>query len=236
MRVWEPFLSDQDRALLAADPPPPRVVTGDRAALLLVDNWQSMLGEYPLPPLESARRWHGTLGEPAWRAVGNIARLLEAVRQRSLPVIHTTMGGDAFAPTDWFSATRGPNAARDRLQSGEESRDPFELVADLRPIAGEVLLRKTAPSAFWGTPLVSVLQQHRVDTLLVCGATTSGCVRATVVDAASHGYRTIVVEECVYDRHEACHAINLFDMDQKYADVMGLEELFRWIAQRYPTR
>jgi nicotinamidase-related amidase len=103
------------------------------------------------------------------------------------------------------------------------------LVEALRPAPGEVLVTKSAPSAFWGTSLVSTLHQWQVDTLLVCGATTSGCVRASVVDAASHGFRTVVVEECVYDRHEATRAMNLFDMDQKYADVISLDEVSEWM-------
>ena len=86
------------------------------------------------------------------------------------------------------------------------------------------MLRKTAPSAFWGTPLAAHLNLHQIDTLIVCGEATSGCVRASVVDAASYRYRVQVVEECVFDRHEATHALNLFDMHQKYADVISLDE------------
>jgi maleamate amidohydrolase len=219
--IWDAFLSEQDRAVLALDPPVPRVRPGERAALLLVDNWQSMLGEYRLPVLESARRWHRTLGAPAWDAVDNIRTLLAAARSLGLPVVHTTMGGSA---SDWFSATRGDGAARDRLRGEADARDPYELVESLRPADGEVLLTKTAPSGFWGTPLVSVLQRDRVDTIVVCGATTSGCVRATVVDAASHGLSVLVPADCVYDRHEASHAISLFDMDQRYADVVPMAE------------
>jgi maleamate amidohydrolase len=202
---------------------------GQRPALLLVDNWKVMLGEEPLPVREAVARWPRSLGEPAWRAVAHTEQLLAKVRERSWPVIHTTMLTGPFAASDWFSATRAPHAAVESLPPTPTTTNPFEIVPELQPIEGEVLIEKTGPSAFWGTPLISVLQQHDVDTLLVCGESTSGCVRATVVDAATHGFRTVVVEECVYDRHQACHAINLFDMDQKYADVLSLDQVLQWI-------
>src|SRR3546814_19427045 len=85
-----------------------------------------------------------------------------------------------------------------------------------------MVARKTAPSAFWATPLVAELIRLGIDTLLITGESTSGCVRATVVDAASHRFRVQVIEECVFDRHEASHAINLFAMHQKYADVISI--------------
>jgi maleamate amidohydrolase len=97
-------------------------------------------------------------------------------------------------------------------------------------VPGEAVLRKTAPSAFFGTPLMAHLNALGADTLIVCGESTSGCVRASVVEARSYRFRVVVVEECVYDRHEATHAINLFDMHQKYADVLPLAEVLDWIG------
>jgi maleamate amidohydrolase len=104
-------------------------------------------------------------------------------------------------------------------------------VDEVRPLPGEVVLKKTAPSAFWGTPLAGHLTLHGIDTLIVCGEATSGCVRASVVDAASHRYRVQVVEECVFDRHEATHALNLFDIHQKYADVISLAEASKYLKR-----
>src|SRR5919206_408371 len=107
------------------------------------------------------------------------------------------------------------------------------------PLLGEVFLRKSSPSAFWGTPLAGHLNYLGVDTIIVCGESTSGCVRASVVEGCTYRYRMIVAEEACYDRHEACHAINLFDMNQKYADVVPLAEaldyLRRWQAERAPS-
>jgi nicotinamidase-related amidase len=90
---------------------------------------------------------------------------------------------------------------------------------------GEVVLRKTTPSAFNGTPLVHHLVSLHIDTLIVAGESTSGCVRASVVDGCSYRFRMIVAEDCVFDRHQATHAINLFDMHTKYADVLSLAEI-----------
>ena len=91
------------------------------------------------------------------------------------------------------------------------------------------MLKKTAPSAFFGTPLAAYLIGQGIDTLIVCGEAVSGCIRATVVDGCSLRLRMVVVEDCVYDRHEASRAINLFDMDQKYADVISLDEVSEWM-------
>ena len=98
---------------------------------------------------------------------------------------------------------------------------------DVDPVADEVVVDKQQPSAFFGTELDTVLTYEGVDTVVVAGATTSGCVRATVVDACSHGYRPIVPIQCVGDRAEEPHEANLFDMGSKYADLLGREEVER---------
>jgi nicotinamidase-related amidase len=113
------------------------------------------------------------------------------------------------------------NSGQGRAPSGERAK--FEIIDQLKPLPGEVFIRKSSPSAFWGTYLVSHLISQKIDTLVVVGESTSGCVRASVVDGRTHGYRMIVVEDCVFDRTEASHAINLYDMHQKYADVVTLE-------------
>ncbi len=100
-----------------------------------------------------------------------------------------------------------------------------QIVPELTPVAGELVVRKQQPSAFYGTGLNAWLVQRGVDTLVVTGATTSGCVRATVVDALSGNYRTIVARDCVGDRATAPHEANLFDMAQKYADVLDRDAI-----------
>jgi nicotinamidase-related amidase len=101
----------------------------------------------------------------------------------------------------------------------------YEFVHEVAPHPGDILLPKYHPSAFFGTPLASHLVNQGVDSLVVTGCTTSGCVRGTVVDAFSLNYRVVVPEECVYDRSSVSHAVNLFDIASKYADVVTSAEI-----------
>jgi nicotinamidase-related amidase len=101
----------------------------------------------------------------------------------------------------------------------------YEFVAEIAPRPGDVLLPKKHPSAFFGTPLASYLIERNVDTLVVTGCTTSGCVRGTVVDGFAYNYKVVVPQECVYDRSPVSHAVNLFDMASKYADVRPTAEV-----------
>ena len=110
-----------------------------------------------------------------------------------------------------------------------------QVVDDLAPGIGEYIVRKTQPSAFFGTSLASWLHARLVDTLLVTGCTTSGCIRASVVDAMSYNFRTVVVTDCVGDRAIAPHDANLFDMEQKYADLMTSEEVISKLSQPMTT-
>ena len=93
-----------------------------------------------------------------------------------------------------------------------------------------MVIYKHAPSAFYCTPLIAYLTQLKIDTLLTCGGSTSGCVRASVVDAASHRMRVSLIEECTFDRGQTSHAINLFDMNAKYADIVSLEDVEKYLA------
>jgi len=94
---------------------------------------------------------------------------------------------------------------------------------------GDIVVRRQKPSAFFGTPLMSMLNEIHADSVLVAGTTTSGCVRASVIDAFSYNMKVSVVEECVFDRGQASHKINLFDMAMKYADVISLKETIDYI-------
>ena len=94
----------------------------------------------------------------------------------------------------------------------------------IAPVKGETVIQKTKPSAFFGTPLASYLTHLGVDTVVVTGTTTSGCIRASVLDAFSNNFKSIVVEEAVFDRGEVSHKINCFDMNSKYADVIPVED------------
>lgn len=224
-RVWDDYLTDQDRAHLAIQPAR-RKGFGERPALLLVDLYRAVFGDRPEPLIEAIRTWPSSCGLAGWNALPHIRRLLLHARQAGIPVVHVTGLDEIPGWRSGRSTTGGPEVSTDAL---ERRRRDHEIVEEVAPVLGEPVLRKSAPSAFWGTPVAGHLNGLRIDTVLVAGESTSGCVRATVVDGRSFRYDMIVVEECVFDRHEAAHAINLFDMDQKYADVIGLEEAIDYL-------
>ncbi len=153
-------------------------------------------------------------------AIERTVSLLAHARSRGWPVAHTRV---VYAP-DGSDAGAFTHKAPGLLKLTEES--PLsQIVQELQPEHGELLIRKRQPSAFFATELASWLLWKRVDTLFVAGCTTSGCVRATVVDAMSNNLRTIVVTDCVGDRAIGPHDANLFDMGQKYADLMTCDDV-----------
>lgn len=165
--------------------------------------------------------------DPAAFGGGNIAcaidctgPLLMEARRLGLPVAHTRIvyaedGSDANVHT-----LKVP-----RLLTLTESNPLSDFVPELTPQAGEITIRKRLPSAFFGTDLAGMLIAKGVDTLLVAGCTTSGCVRASTLDAMCLGFRPVVVRDCVGDRALGPHEASLFDLDQKYADVVALDEV-----------
>lgn len=222
-RVWDRFLTNQDRAHVALRPVRHSGL-GDVPALVLVDLYRSVFGDRPQPLLESVWEWPASCGMAGWTALPHIQAALESARSAGIVIVHVTSRGDL---PHWRLPQDEPVVA---VTSRGTRPDPYEIVSEVAPVDGELTIRKGAPSAFWGTPLLGYLNQHRVDTVLVAGESTSGCVRATVVDAASNRFRVAVLEECVFDRHESSHAINLFDMEQKYADVIPVADGVAYLA------
>ena len=158
-------------------------------------------------------------------AIAQTVRLLSLARELGWPVAHTrVVYADDGADAGVFAA-KVPS-----LRTLTETSHLSQIVPLLQPLAGELQIRKRQASAFFETGLASWLAFRRVDTVFVAGCTTSGCVRATVVDACSHNFRTIVVTDCVGDRAQAPHDANLFDMGQKYADLMSLQAIQTAIA------
>jgi nicotinamidase-related amidase len=151
-------------------------------------------------------------------------RLLETARSRGLPVVFTAIAYDQgqLASVAWLQKARG-------MATLEVGSRQVEIDARLSPRRAETVLVKTGASAFFGTPLASMLAARNVDTLIVTGATTSGCVRASVVDAVQSGYPTLVPRQCVADRAQAPHDASLFDMNEKYADVIDVDEVLAYV-------
>ena len=159
------------------------------------------------------------------RAVADTVPLLQAARTAGIPVIHTkVMYHSSGADGGWF--VRKVPALR-KLIPGEPLAEIDPKVA---PLDEEVVIVKQYPSPFFGTPLAPMLATLGVDTLILAGCSTSGCVRAGALDGVQHGYRVIVPRECVGDRHDGPHDANLFDINAKYGDVVGREEVIQYLA------
>lgn len=160
------------------------------------------------------------------QAIDNTIVLLAAARQRGWPIAHSRIVyADDGADHNIFSL-KVPG-----MLTLKEDDPRSAIVQQLAPLPGELVVRKTVPSAFFGTSLAAWLSQRGVQTLVVAGAVTSGCVRASVVDAMSHGFRPLVVSDCVGDRAIAPHDANLFDMEQKYAAVMPRDMALAALAE-----
>jgi maleamate amidohydrolase len=159
------------------------------------------------------------------RAVADTVQLLQAARAAGIPVIHTkVMYHPSGADGGWF--VRKVPALR-KLVPGEPLAEIDPKVA---PLAEEVVIVKQYPSPFFGTPLAPMLATLGVDTLILAGCSTSGCVRAGALDGVQHGYRVIVPRECVGDRHDGPHDANLFDINAKYGDVVGRDEVIQYLG------
>ena len=236
MAVWDKFLTAQDKLVLEASGYGVRGGFGKRPAIVVIDVNYAFTGDRSLPILESVKTWANSCGKAGWDAIPPTQALLAAARRNRIPVFFTTgvnFRQDGFDSGAWMHKT-----ARMRESFPEHARvlpaNANEIVAEIAPQPHEVVVTKYKPSGFNGTPLLGFLVDLGVDTLLVTGTTTSGCVRATVIDAFSQNFRVSIVEECTFDRFESSHAINLFDMQAKYCDVVGVDEAVGYLNTTGP--
>jgi nicotinamidase-related amidase len=233
-RVWDDYLSERDRQVFAAMGSSQPQGFGKRPALLVVDVNYAFAGERAMPILDAMKIWHTCCGEEGWKAIPVIRALLDAAHGRGVPVIYST---NVFRADKWDSGSWAWKNARERENpnaAGKTNVDGNEIVAEIAPGRRDIVIRKQKPSMFFGSALLSYLVLLGVDSLIVTGATTSGCVRGTVVDAFSHNFRVSVVEDGCFDRGEANHALSLFDMNAKYADIIGSDEALAFL-NAYPA-
>lgn len=196
---------------------------GGRPAVLGIDLYNRAFEGGPLPVHEVVKKFPSSCGVYACEAVRPIQELLAMSRSKGIPIIYTTAETRKEVDPTRVRATKRQSTIE---EGGYEIREEF------KPEPTDLIIYKERASAFFGTPLVAHLVQHSIDSLIVCGESTSGCVRASVVDAYSYGFHTVVVEECCFDRSLLSHKINLFDLHHKYADVMHLEEVKSHLQQR----
>jgi nicotinamidase-related amidase len=190
-----------------------KTFVGDNPAILAIDLYNKAYLGGNRPVKEVDREFSGTCGENAWKALPPTQELFAAARRAGVPVIYTTRHVD----TGGVQSTN-----RNYAKFGD---DIYDIKEELKPEPGELVIYKERASGFFGTPLIAHLQMKGIDSLIICGESTSGCVRASTVDAYSYGFHSVVVEECTYDRSMINHKVNLFDLHHKYADVMHVDEV-----------
>jgi maleamate amidohydrolase len=228
MAVWDDVIPAHEKEHYATAGYGRRQGLGDSPALIVIDMTYEFIGDRPEPVLDSIKRWPHSSGEVGWRALEPIARVIAAARAAEALVFYTRgqFRQDAGNAGRWAGKlARGFERPKDSLYPGDD------FVKEIAPQLGDVVVSKDKPSAFFGTPLIAYLNERRIDTLIITGCTTSGCVRATAVDAFSYNFKVAVVEDAVFDRAETPHRVNLFDLDQKYADVMPSAELVAYLER-----
>ena len=228
-KIWDKFLTDRDREVFAASGYGSSAGFGERPALLVIDASYAFVGDKREPILESIKRWHNSSGEDGWNAVDSIGRLADAFRAKGLPVIYTTheYRSDNWDAGAWHWKSRRTG---DEERVSASDRNPHAIVDEIVPQAQDIVVLKQKPSAFFGTNLLSYLQLLGCDTLIMTGGTTSGCIRASAIDAFSYNYRVAVVEEGCFDRSQASHAVNLCDINAKYGDVVAEKAVADYVS------
>ncbi len=213
MRIWDDLLTEQDRAVIEKAGYGKRGAAswvsrdiGERPACLIIDMQNLSLGAN-VPILQAIEQYPTAMGDIGWRCMAHMIPFLAEVRRVQVPIIYTRV--------------MPRNVARDDVA--------VQIVESMKPQAQDVILDKAYASAFFGTALQDHLTQFNADTLIIIGNSTSGCVRATTVDARQHGYSVVIPEECVFDRIQASHKIALLDLWMKYAKVVSTEEVVAYL-------
>jgi nicotinamidase-related amidase len=226
--IWAPLLEEEDIQRIEAARFGRRVGMGERPAVLVIDAQRYMVGEPGAPAEDYPSACPGALEK-----ILNIRSLLETARSCSVPVFYTRFtllpdGSDA-----------GVYIRKRDLLSIEgwclEGTAGAEIVPEIEPQPGDTVLTKKKPSAFIGTPLLGMLIDRGVDTVIVTGGSTSNCVRASAVDAASYNFRTLVPQDCVFDRIDLSHRVALFDIDRQYGDVTTGSSIASEISSLVPS-
>lgn len=223
MAQWDDLLTDEDRRVLERGSWAQRAGMGQRPALILIDCQYYMSGIRGAE--DNAENYPLACGGVAFAAIDQMKRLLDGARANGVPVFYTRYVVDPinndvgmFDRKIGAGVGKGPNL----YFAGTHGA---EITADLAPLETEIVLDKKKFSAFFGTPLLSLLIDRRIDTCVIVGGSTSNCVRATVLDSTQFNFFTVIPEEAVFDRLPLAHRQNLSDMNRSYGDVMPVDEV-----------
>jgi maleamate amidohydrolase len=190
---------------------------GKSPCVIAIDFTTSFVG-LDTPISESIKTYPKSSGALAWRAVRNTRRIIDIARSAKVPIYYTIP-----LRTDSVSGF-GSKTRREKNDT-----DLTTIVSEIAPMEGDRIIYKYYPSGFFGTNMVSQMIKDGIDTLIITGGTTSGCVRATIVDGASYHFRNILVSDGVFDRIKISNIVNIFDMRMKYADVASTEDVLNYL-------
>jgi nicotinamidase-related amidase len=197
---------------------------GPKAALLAIDLYELAYQGGPRPVAEVAKDYPSSCGINAWNAIEPTKRLFAAARRAGLPIFYTT--------ADTREASKPSAMKATNRRSSKDGPEVYDIRPEWAPQAGDIVITKQRASGFYGTPLLAHLTQMRIDTVIVIGESTSGCVRASTVDGYSNGFHMVMAEECCFDRSDISHKVNLFDLHHKYADVMKVGDVIAALDKR----
>lgn len=222
-RIWDKFLTEKDKEIFQLAGYGKRGGFGKRPALFIIDVQYNFCGDEPGQRQQDGIKQYRThCGEAGWNAVPHIERLLKIARAKNLPVFYTQSERRADMLDSGVQVSKNHRGTENTSTEGSHAT---QTVAPLKPEPQDILISKRKPSAFFGTLFMSHLNFLDVDTLIMTGCTSSGCLRATTVDAYSYNFKAVIPEETAFDRFEASHAINLFDINCKYADVIPTDDV-----------
>ena len=234
MAIWDDVLQGKDRELYETLAVERRL--GRRPAVIVVDVNYAFVGFKPEPIEEAIKEFRTSCGEIGWEAVPRIRELTDAARELGVPVFYST-ALNSHLDRNWgiggigWDQDGGEHAPK-RLKSDEayeHQRRGNLIVEELGRQPEDILIEKTGASVFLGTPLVGHLIDLSIDTVLIVGTTTSGCVRATAVEASNYNLHSAVIEDCTFDRFELSHKVSLMDINAKYGRVISLGESMEYL-------
>lgn len=214
--IWESLLSEQDREVIekagyaesGASSWDSRG-TGTNPMVLVIDMQRLVVGE-DVPILEAIEEYRTAMGEIAWDAIDHIKPFLSRARELGISVTYTRVVPSSYDDPD---------------------HDDLAIVDPVAPKPGETVIDKSYASAFYGTDLLSRLVRGGHDSVVIVGNSTSGCVRATAIDAQQNGFDVLLPQECLFDRIEASHKVALLDLWMKYAEVLEREEIEAYLEE-----
>lgn len=232
-RVWDEFLTDLDRQVFEGAGYGKRGGFGKRPALFIIDVQYNFCGDEPGQSiLEGVKTYRTHCGEAGWNSVPHTERLMKLCREKKFPIFYTVSERRADLLDSGVQVGKSHRGGEKTVLAGTHAT---QTVAPLAPRPEDILISKRKPSAFFGTPLMSHLNFLDVDTIVLTGCTTSGCIRATALDAFSYNFKVVIPEETTFDRFASSHAMSLFNLNCKYADVIGADEVHEQLSA-FPAR